>query len=230
MATSSRIMHHVTKLKSSQTGFLNMTMSSLYSNGLHSHQISIQQSIFGMWWNGRFASWMCSRQICSNCVMLSCQYGPKSLNNVSNTLLNLCHEELRQFWRQKGIQPGTSKVHPIKLASECLYAIYSQKICFKSEGVSFFCWTYMLFWRTWKSKELLVLSDIHRIFFYYQSQCGLATVCLPTFFKISSFVFSTWKKLIQVWDNMWVSKQWQKLNLWVNFPFNESAACLVLPF
>ncbi len=41
-ATSSRIMHHVTKLKSSQTGFLDMTMSSLYSNGLHSHQISIQ--------------------------------------------------------------------------------------------------------------------------------------------------------------------------------------------
>ncbi len=41
-ATSSRIMHHVTKLKSSQTGFLNMTMSSLYSNALHSHQISIQ--------------------------------------------------------------------------------------------------------------------------------------------------------------------------------------------
>ncbi len=41
-AISSRIMHHVTKLKSSQTGFLNMTMSSLYSNGLHSHQISIQ--------------------------------------------------------------------------------------------------------------------------------------------------------------------------------------------
>ncbi len=42
MASSSRIMHHVTKFKSSQTGFLNMTMSSLYSNGLHSHQISIQ--------------------------------------------------------------------------------------------------------------------------------------------------------------------------------------------
>ncbi len=33
---------NVTKLKSSQTGFLNMTMSSLYSNGLQSHQISIQ--------------------------------------------------------------------------------------------------------------------------------------------------------------------------------------------
>ncbi len=42
--------------------------------------------------NGRFTSWMCSRQICWNCVMLSCQYGPKSLRNVSNTLLNLYHE------------------------------------------------------------------------------------------------------------------------------------------
>ncbi len=31
MVTSGRIMHHVTKFKSSQTGFLNMTMSSLYS-------------------------------------------------------------------------------------------------------------------------------------------------------------------------------------------------------
>ncbi len=42
MATCSRIMLHVTKLKSSQTDFLNMAMSSLYSNGLHRHQISIQ--------------------------------------------------------------------------------------------------------------------------------------------------------------------------------------------
>ncbi len=39
---------------------------------------------------------------------------PKSLKNVSNTLLNLCHEELRQFWRQKWLQPGTSKVYLIK--------------------------------------------------------------------------------------------------------------------
>ncbi len=29
-------------------------------------------------------------------------------------LLNLCHKELRQFWRQKGVQPGTSKVYLIK--------------------------------------------------------------------------------------------------------------------
>lgn len=36
---------------------LNMTMSSPSPNDLHSHQISIQLSAFGMWWNGRFASW-----------------------------------------------------------------------------------------------------------------------------------------------------------------------------
>ncbi len=112
IATSSRITHHVTKLKSSQTGFLNMAMSSLYSNGLHSHQISIQSSTFGMWWNGRFTSWICNWQICS--VMLSCQYGPKSLRNVSKTLLNLSHKEFRQFWRQRGVQPGTSKVCLLK--------------------------------------------------------------------------------------------------------------------
>ncbi len=67
-----------------------------------------------MWRNERFTSWMCRRQICSNCVMLSYQYGPKSLRNVSNTLLNLCHEELRHFWRQNWVQPGTSHVYLIK--------------------------------------------------------------------------------------------------------------------
>ncbi len=46
--------------------------------------------------------------------MLSCQYGSKSLRNVSNTLLNQCHEELRQFTRQKWVQPSTSKVYLIK--------------------------------------------------------------------------------------------------------------------
>ncbi len=67
-----------------------------------------------MWWNERFTSWMCSWQICSSCVMLSYQYGPKYLRNVSNTLLNQCHQELRQFWRQNGFQLDISKVYLIK--------------------------------------------------------------------------------------------------------------------
>ncbi len=93
-----------------------------------SHQISIQWSTFGMWWNRRFTSWMCSRQICSNCVMLSCQYGPKSLRNVSKTLLNLCHEESRQFWRQKGVQPGTSTVYLIGLQRGETFLVNIQKL------------------------------------------------------------------------------------------------------
>ncbi len=113
MASSSRIMYHVTKLNSSQTGFLNTEMSLLYSNGLHSHQISIQLSTFRMWWNGRFASWMCSRQICRNCVMHHINIDQKSLN-VSNTLLNLCQEKLKAVLKVKGVHPGTSKVYPIK--------------------------------------------------------------------------------------------------------------------
>ncbi len=33
----------------------------------------------------------------TNQYVNSCQYGPKSLRNDSNTLLNLCHKVLRQF-------------------------------------------------------------------------------------------------------------------------------------
>ncbi len=64
------------------------------------------------------------RQICSDCVMISCQCGPKSLRSVFNTLLNLCHEELRQFWRQKGVQSGTSKVNLIKWPVSVCVCVY----------------------------------------------------------------------------------------------------------
>lgn len=47
--------------------------------------------------------------MCSSCVMLSCRYWPKSQRNVSSTLVNLCYKVLRQFWRQKRVQPGTSQ-------------------------------------------------------------------------------------------------------------------------
>ncbi len=111
MTTSSRIMH-VTKLKSSQTGFLNMTMSSLYSNGLHSHQISINRAPLGCGGTGN------SHHGCAadkSAATAWCYHvNMDQIRNVSNTLLNLCHEELSQFWRQKGVQPGTSKVYLIK--------------------------------------------------------------------------------------------------------------------
>uniref|UniRef100_A0A8C2HX41 Uncharacterized protein n=1 Tax=Cyprinus carpio TaxID=7962 RepID=A0A8C2HX41_CYPCA len=46
--------------------------------------------------------------------MLSCQHRPESLSNVSSTLLNPCHKELRQMRMQNGVQPDTSKMYLIK--------------------------------------------------------------------------------------------------------------------
>lgn len=51
-----------------------------------------------------------SPQVCSNGVMLSCQH--QNLRNVSSSLLNLCHNELK-VWRQKVVQP-TSKLYLIE--------------------------------------------------------------------------------------------------------------------
>lgn len=48
----------ITKLRSSQTNFFNMTVSSLYSNGLNNHQNSIQNSSFGRWCYRGFPSLM----------------------------------------------------------------------------------------------------------------------------------------------------------------------------
>lgn len=77
------------------------------------------QSTFRICWNGRFTSWMCSNWICSNCLMLYVnmdQYG--SLRKVSSSLLNLCLGGLRQFWRQKVVQPDTRRLH----LKKCVYA------------------------------------------------------------------------------------------------------------
>uniref|UniRef100_A0A8C2ECE1 Uncharacterized protein n=1 Tax=Cyprinus carpio TaxID=7962 RepID=A0A8C2ECE1_CYPCA len=46
--------------------------------------------------------------------MLSCQHRTETLSNVSSTLLNRCHEELRQMRMQNGIQTDTSKMYLIK--------------------------------------------------------------------------------------------------------------------
>ncbi len=48
----------------------------------------------------------------------------EKISSVSNTLLNICHEEWRQFWKQKGVQPGTSKVYLIKWPVSVYIYIY----------------------------------------------------------------------------------------------------------
>ncbi len=111
-----------------------------------------------MWWNGRFTSLLCSWQICSSCVMLSSQYGPKSLRNVYNTLLNLCHEELRQFRRQKGSNPVYQGV-PNKLASECIYSYTKQEgaeSARRSHSNNFQCTRKSLIWTKVSSYHCMI--------------------------------------------------------------------------
>lgn len=87
MATSFRIMHHVTKLPNWFLEHDNVQDAhcTVHCNLLHSHRIQSR----------RLASWRYGWQLYSTCLMPSYQYGPKSLRTFSNTLLNLCHKELR---------------------------------------------------------------------------------------------------------------------------------------
>ncbi len=49
--------------------------------------------------------------------------------NLIKTLLNLSHEEIRQFWRQKGVQSDTSKVYLIKWAVNVSHKSHNMTIC-----------------------------------------------------------------------------------------------------
>ncbi len=53
----------------------------------------------------------------------------------------------------------------------------------------------------------------------YVSQWLPSAICLPTFFKISSFVLNKRKKHIQFWNDMGMSKSWHNFYIWGNFPF-----------
>ncbi len=111
--TSSRIMNHVTKIKSSQTGFLNMTMSSLYSNGLHSHQISINRAALGCGGTGD------SHHGCTADKSAATVWCYKvNMTNISEEcfqhLVESMPRRIKAVLKAKGVQPDTSKVFLIK--------------------------------------------------------------------------------------------------------------------
>ncbi len=47
------------------------------------------------------------------------------------------------------------------------------------------------------------------------------TALFPTFFRISSFVFSRTNTFIQVWNYLRMSKWWQNFHFWVYCPFKS---------
>ncbi len=90
------------------------------------------------------------------------------------------------------------------------------------EDISLFVTRFVtrLFWGT---------IDVHsRKKKYYGSQWCPRTALFPTFFRISSFVFSRTKKFIQVWNNLRVSKRWQNFYFWVSYPFKLETQIFVL--
>ncbi len=82
-----------------------------------------------------------------------------------------------------------------------------------------FCWTQRkIFWRKFVTRLFWGTIDFHsRKKNYYGSQWCPRTALFPTFFKISSFVFSRTKTFIRVWNYLRVSK-WQNFHFWVNYP------------
>ncbi len=78
------------------------------------------------------------------------------------------------------------------------------------------------FWRKFVTRLFLGTIDFFtRKKKYYRSQWCPRTAVFPTFFRISSFVFSRTKTFIQVWNYLRVSKWWQNFHFWVNYPFNN---------
>ncbi len=73
------------------------------------------------------------------------------------------------------------------------------------------------------TKQLTVAIDLHNVKKNKKKltrQRSPATVWLPTFFKIFSFVLNKGTNLIQVWNKWRVSKWWQYFHFWVNYPFD----------
>lgn len=126
-ASSSRMMHNVTKLMTSQAGFFNMRL--LLFAHFHSHQISIQWRYFGICLNQGFTLEMCSWHFCSSYC-----------DNIMSTLTKTCdkcfqpcwknvRKELGQFSSQKVVQVITSKVYQIKWPTRvCWYSHTSQDV------------------------------------------------------------------------------------------------------
>lgn len=93
-------MLHITKLRSSQTSFLNMTTGSLWPNSFYSHQIAIQQSTYGMWCNARLMSWMRSQQQLCDAVI--------------STLTKLYEECFRRLFESASRRIKAVIKHPVR--------------------------------------------------------------------------------------------------------------------
>ncbi len=110
-------------------------------------------------------------------------------------------------------------VHPKKLNS---VIIYSPSSCSKPVRISLFWLTRRkIFWRKFVTRLFWGTIDFHSRTKNTMEENDAPELLFPTFFRISSFVFSRTKIFIQVWNYMRVSKWWQNFHFWVNYPFKS---------
>ncbi len=84
--------------------------------------------------------------------------------------------------------------------------------------MSLFCWTQRkIFWRKFVTRLFWCTIDYHS---RKNKIIWSRTALIPTFFRISSFVFSRTKTFIQVLNYLRVSKWWQNFHFWLNYTFN----------
>lgn len=80
-----------------------MTINLAWSIYFYSHLLSINYSTFGTMVERDFFTLL----MCSNHGIV---FVSVLLSNVFNNVWNLCHEKLRQFWGQKSVPTGISKL------------------------------------------------------------------------------------------------------------------------
>ena len=110
MDTSSGIMHHVTKLKPSENGFLRFTVHQWPPK---SPDLNWKEHLWDV--VGWEIHHLCSaNKSAATAWSYHVNMDQNLWETVSSTLLNLWHKELRWFWWQKGVQPSISKVYLMK--------------------------------------------------------------------------------------------------------------------
>ncbi len=87
--------------------------------------------------------------------------------------------------------------------------------------------TRQIFWRKFVTRLFWGTIDFHRGKKILWKSMVPQNCSFPTFFKISSFVFSRTKTFIQVWNYLRVSKWWQNFHFWVNYPFKVRSRHMV---
>jgi len=106
------------------------------------------------------------------------------------------------------------------LQNENSVIFYSPSSCFKPLWICFFCWTQRkIFWRMPVTKQLIDPIDFNSIFFLLWKSMGSINRLITNILQNIFLCLQQKKKIIQVWNNLRVSKWWPNFHFEVNYSF-----------